>query len=821
MHSLHPAAFSSRRHIVNSVDALYSSVRGGFKVEALGISVGILLPGAGEGPIRFQNQGGRAMKKPDKFKRFKMHKLSHRNHLRSVRFKRPAWWLTSISSVWVITTAGAESQARDVDSKRNIEEVIVTAQKRAERIQDVPLAVSSVDSERLISTGQSRIEDYYQRLPGVSFTQTDNGSTPTIIIRGLVTSPGGNPTTGVVIDEISYGGAVSLSFASVVPDVDPGDLARVEVLRGPQGTLYGASSMGGLLKYVTVDPSTEKLSGRLQVGSTSVRSGDDLGHSIRGAINVPLGDTLAVRLSGFTLSDPGYIDNPETGENDVNDWQSDGGRLSALWEPNDDLSLKFSALIQDGSRGGGADADLLLAPRLARNELRGIGGYDKKSEVYSSTITGSIGEIELVSATGYSIDEMTNSVEVGLGALAEGLFPGTGRSSIATWQESKRFTQEVRASIPVGERLTWLMGLYYTEEKDLYTVNVHANDSNGVPGGLILANLAIRPTSFEERAAFTNLTVDITDRFDIQFGGRFSENDQSFTRASVSFGANPLGAQPDFFQQSTATDHAFTYLVTPRLKISPDLMTYLRIASGYRPGGPNFNCGLLPADLCEFDADTSVNYEVGVKGVVLDQKLSFDTSVYYIDWKDLQVGPLIYDNPTRDQYFTNASGATSKGVELSVELKPLDGLRISLWGAYNEAELADGMAEPFSNGTALIPAGTRLPFSARLTGGASVEQAFPLTHWGDATATVGADASYVGERAGSLSRDNMDRAKPSYVQTNLRAGLAFDTWVVNAFVNNLTDKRGVLRGGDDALQGANHINYIRPRTLGLSLSKDF
>jgi outer membrane receptor protein involved in Fe transport len=711
------------------------------------------------------------------------------------------------------STAQGTSQTNDA-----LEEIVVTAQKRMERLLDVPVAVSAISGETLVNSHQLRLEDYFHKLPGVSLTLSGNGSEPMIVIRGMTTAPAGNPTAGVVIDEVPYGRSSSLSFTVNMPDIDPGDLQRVEVLRGPQGTLYGASSIGGLLKFVTVDPSTAGLAGRLQMGTTSVHQGDDLGYSVRGAVNVPLSDTLAVRLSGLTLEDPGYVDNPETGERDVNTRKSEGGRFSALWRPGNHFSLKLSALMQDSVRAGMSDSDTLLEPNLQRMELGGTGAYERKSRAYSATMTGTAGPVELVSATGYSIDELDNSVEsFGLRGLANLNFPGSGRASLVTWMENKKFTQELRATLPIGKRLSWLVGLFYTEEQDQYRVDAFANFTSGAVAGLLVRNLGLPDTSFEERAAFTTFTVDVTDRFDIQFGGRYSENDQLFSRASVLAGANPIDAAPNFFQSSRSKDDAFTYLITPRFKVSPDLMTYARVASGYRPGGPNFNCGILPAELCEFDADTSINYEIGAKGTLFDRRLSFDTSVFYIDWKDLQVGPLIMAGTT---FLTNASRATSQGVELAVEARPRAGLSLSAWVVFNEAELAEPMAAPFSNGTSFIAKGTRLPFSARWTGNVAIDQSFPLAFWDGARGVVGVDASYVGDRPGTLSNTNMLRAKPSYVQIGFRTGLTYDSWDLNAFVNNVTDRRGVLRGGDDGL-GATLVNYIQPRTIGISVARTF
>jgi iron complex outermembrane receptor protein len=708
------------------------------------------------------------------------------------------------------------AQTSDRSRDQFLEEVIVTAQKRVELLREVPVAVSTLDGKSLATSSQLRVEDYFRKLPGVSLTLAGNGGEPLISIRGMVTSNIGNPTAGVVIDEVAYGRSRSLAFPNSVADVDPGDLARVEVLRGPQGTLYGASSIGGLLKYVTIDPSTQGLDGRIQLGSTHVEYGDDLGHSIRGAVNVPLGDTFAVRVSGFTIRDPGYVDNAETGQKDVNNRDSDGGRLSALWQPSENLSLKLNAFMQDTVRAGVADSDITLEPNLQRRQLIGVGGSERETNAYSATLRAMLGPVELVSATGYSIDELHNSIEAVFPPVNT-LFPGSGRASLVTAIENEKLTQELRASIPIGDRLTWLVGAFYTEENDETSVDFLANTNDGTVVGLVQRNLLLPATSFEERAAFTNLTIQVTDRFDVQVGGRLSESDQVLARASVLTGANPITAAPNFFQTSRSDDSAFTYLFTPRFKVSQDLMLYARFASGYRIGGPNFNCGLLPTLPCDFDPDTSKNYEIGAKGAFFDNGLSFDASVYYIDWKDIQISGLSIPgaSPTIT-YIGNASRAKSQGVEVSVSSRPLSGMSLSAWVAYNDAVLTE--AFPIGNGSTVIPAGRRLPHSAPWTGGLSLDQEFPLRAWTGAKGFAGVDASYTDERYSSLTLVGV-RTKPDYIQVDVRAGLIYDSWTVSAFANNVADKRGILR--DDGLGGGTLVNYIQPRTIGISLTKDF
>src|SRR6185437_3304634 len=187
-----------------------------------------------------------------------------------------------------------------------------------------------------------------------SVSPGDEHGVPQLAIRGITTGGFTTPTVGVVVDDVPFGGA-GINYGFEAPDLDPSDIARVEVLRGPQGTLYGDSSMGGLIKYVTVAPSTERLSGQMQAGLEGVRNGDQVSYNVRGSINLPLSDTAALRASGFERVDPGYIDNIVSDQRGVNRGTAYGGRVSLLWEPSADLSLRLNSLYQRARVDGSPD----------------------------------------------------------------------------------------------------------------------------------------------------------------------------------------------------------------------------------------------------------------------------------------------------------------------------------------------------------------------------------------------------------------------------------------------------------------------------------
>jgi outer membrane receptor protein involved in Fe transport len=378
---------------------------------------------------------------------------------------------------------------------------------------------------------------------------------------------------------------------------------------------------------------------------------------------------------------------------------------------------------------------------------------------------------------------------------------------------TKKAAQEIRLATPIGERLDWLVGAFYTREDTKYTIETFATDpANGTVYGVpILWRDSLK---FSEYAAFTDLTTRFTDRFDLQLGARWSENRQDLRHRQWTF----FDENGFLFTDPTSSGHAITYLLTPRFKISPEHMVYARIATGYRPGGPNAVCRVdVP---CEYRPDKTKNYELGAKGDLMGRTLSYDVSVYHIDWKDIQVTQVVPEGTFN--YNSNASRARSRGIELSFQSRPLDGLTLALWGAWTDAELREG----FSALSAVYgAAGDRLPFSSRFSGRLSVSQESSLTS--DVTAFVGGAVSYVGDRKGEFVPTPQDaplrQTYPSYAQTDLHAGVKAEDWRVNLFVQNLTDKRGVTGGGFNNQTTFNPywFNYIQPRTIGLSLERTF
>jgi iron complex outermembrane recepter protein len=691
-----------------------------------------------------------------------------------------------LASIFSAAASGQDAGA----NVQTLEEIIVTAQKREERLQDVPVPVTAIGADSLLDGNQLQLQDYYTRVPGLGFQPGRSGE-PVLAIRGVTADYGANPAVGVTIDDIPYGASTGLGGGLAAPDIDPSELSGIEVLRGPQGTLYGANSLGGLLKYATVDPAIERVSGHLQAGLATVRHADDQGYNVRGGVNVPLGEVFAVRASGFTRRDRGYIDDVATNQEDVNWIGTHGGRLSALWQPSEDLSLKLGALYQRSERHGANYVDLLAGlEEWQQDRLRGTGLLEREAQFLTAVLSAKLGGFDLTALSGYGQDDYHARGD--LSFLAP-LF-GVAGLALDDVRSNDKFSQEIRLATPAGERFEWMAGAFYTHEKTPATSRLTVVDptSGAAANDLVLIPFQM---TLDEYAAFADLTVHFTDRVDVQFGARQSWIEQDYTQ-----GVDEPG-------HSTA--EALTYMLTPRLRLSPDLMVYARVASGYRPGGPNTNVAVIGVP--EYEPDETLNYELGVKGNILGGALSFDASLYHIIWDDLQVS---VTTPSGLAYFTNAGEAKSEGVELSFEARASNAFRVAGWVAFNNAELT----EPFPLETNLPgAAGDRIPGNVEWSAHLSIEQEFSLPL--DATGSIGGMLSYVGDRPGLYVANSATRELyPSYSQLNLRAGVQTGAWSFNLFANNVTDKRAVLLR-DPLLSTA--VIYIQPRTIGLSIARTF
>jgi iron complex outermembrane receptor protein len=710
------------------------------------------------------------------------------------------------------------------EGANQLTEVIVTAQKRTERLQDVPLSLSVIDAETLLQQNALAAKDYLPQVPGVALDQVGSGQDQ-ITIRGIATGFGSNPTVGITIDQVPFGSSVYASLGCcILPELDPLVLDRVEVLRGPQGTLYGANAMGGLIAFVTSTPSKTESAGRAEIDASTVEHGNQ-GYGVRVAYSTPLvTDRFALQVSAFDRQDPGYISDPLQGRSDVNEAHVSGGRLALDAKLLDLLTMKFSALYQQTTSGGSNMVDIGLSGTplygpYEHERMPGTDGLDEHLQFYTLNLTAALGPVSVTSLTGYQrlfFSDPTDYTPV-FGPLLPLFYPGETNLGMALFNviHTDRWTEELRVASSGQTRLQYVAGVFYSSESngifqqlapETYTTGAYLA---ALPQALI-ANLQ---QNYTQHAAFANVTFNVTDRFDIGAGGRYSHNNQNVSQVQ----SGELIGPTTTTAAVSATEKPITYSFSGRYHFDPDEMLYARIASGFRAGGPNFT---YPPGHASFDPDTTVNYELGFKSESWDHRLVVNPALYYIDWTKIQV---LQTSSTGLNYFTNGGTAASKGLELSLDVLPASGLHVSGNVAYDDAKLTQDAPPNTFYGLA----GDQLPFTAKWTATIASDYVRPIS--GAVSVFGGFTATYTGVRlidftpVATVPRLPM----PAFTTVDLRFGSKIERLRATLFVRNVGNTRGFL-GGTDYTAGVTNsptgpwaAALITPRTIGLSLSADF
>lgn len=701
--------------------------------------------------------------------------------------------------------------------------VVVTANKRSERLQDVPMAVSTLSGSDLERQTAQSFADYATRIPGLDIVSQGPGQTQ-LTLRGITSGANtANATVGTYIDDVPYGSSTVYSAGSVLtPDIDPDDVERIEVLRGPQGTLYGSNTLGGLLKFVTVKPDSTAVAGRVSLGGSSVSDGGS-GFDAHAMFNLPLvRDKLALRVNAYTRHDPGYLDNVATGQKDVNDAKVHGGRAQLLWTPSDAFSLRLSALAQnlsgDALDNGGTDVDpLTLKPiygDLKQTRAPGTGGLDIRYRLYDASANADFGWSQLVSSTSYStLDTLFNTdVTAAYGPIINpALGLDNGGYAISDPIGLDKFTQELRLQSPEDRTFEWRAGLFYTRERTTNVQDILGFDaSTGTPLGLpfTLGHIAVGPATFTEWAGYGDITWHATDRLSILVGARYTHDRTTFHQS----GNGILVGDSDF--SIKGSDSPTTFLFNPSFKFSDDLMAYVRVASGYRPGGPNVG---VPPGLgapVTFGPDKLVSYELGLKSTLLDRRMTLDLAGFYIDWSKIQLTSFAGGF----SFLGNGGEARSQGLEASWQYAPVHGLMLSANASWTDAELtADTPAGLYGS------KGDRLPWVPRWHASAGIDYDFPIS--GNWSGFIGGSYTYVGKRTTDFQAVPGPRIEvPSYDGVDLRAGVNVENWSFKAYVKNLTNDRGISSLSSettDPTASPFSAVYVTPRTVGVSASVSF
>ncbi len=762
--------------------------------------------------------------------------------------------------------AAPEAQAEITGSDPN--EIIVTAQKRSENLQNVPISIQALGTQRLEALNVASFDDYAKVLPSVSFQSFGPGQTQ-LSFRGITSGGdglrgGSQPTAAVYLDE------VPVTTIGNVVDLHVYDIARVEALSGPQGTLFGASSLAGTLRIIPNKPDTTGTYGRVDVQGSKVGKGG-VGGSAEAFINVPLSDRVALRVMGFYQRDAGYIDNipgtrtyslgdtdPTTNvtinnaalvKDNFNTAETTGGRAALKIDLDDNWTIQPSVIYQYQKTRG----SFLFDPR--RGDLR-VTDYTPSFNrdawaLATLTIQGKLGNWDLTYAGGYFDRKIDNQGDYSEYSVAYDAFEGGYYTNFPTasggfldptqiFHGHDAFTKqnhEVRIASPSGDRFRMVAGVFYQRQTDRITADyfipglADIPNSPAVPrsGDNLFATRAYRVD--RDYAAFIDGSYDLTSNLTLAAGLRtfivknsligFSGFQSNTTRPDC-VPVNADNRVCDNFNRLT-NQTGETHRVNLTWKIDPDRLVYLTYSTGYRPGGNNRRPNVNP-----YVADTLSNYEFGFKTSWFDRKLRLNGAVFYEKWNQLQFGL----SPVGSAGVTNiynAGDARVYGAEMDFNLR-LGGLTFSGSGTYIDAALTtdfcsfDASGNPDCTlGVVAAPRGTSLPVQPKFKGNMTARYDFDL---GKAKAFV----------QGSLFHQSGTRSYLSTLEANLlgstRGFQTFDFSVgakvagfdISAYIENAFDRRGILSINTvctPTICGAGRRFFpIKPQVFGLKLGHD-
>jgi outer membrane receptor protein involved in Fe transport len=705
----------------------------------------------------------------------------------------------------------------DSSNANSVGELVVTADKRDEEVRNVPMSITALPGDQLDKLVDRSFADYAAMVPGLALTPTEPGESR-LTLRGL--NAGGDASTvSVYVDESPFGSSSGLVNGSVLAgDFDTFDVQRIEVLRGPQGTLYGANSEGGLIKFVTKAPDPKAFSGALEVGGEHVNDGSTAG-SIDGVINVPIGGRAAVRLTGFYEDLPGWIDDAQLGETDLNRGRKYGGRASFLFEATDNLSIRLTASDQEIRNHGTPTVDVdPVTFQPAHGDFTQDRLIDEPSSFsyrnYNATVNWNLGWANLVSATSYGQNHVTSRGDVTplvagflpvLPVIFPTVFPSPPLGALEDQQTNDdKFTQELRLTSLGSQRLEWQVGGFYTHERGLINQVIPAFYTHaGMPFGTPLETASVVST-YEEYAAFASATYHFNQAFDVQLGGRYSHNNQSGTET---LGGLLLGATNFTVPSSQGV---FNYSVAPQWRLNDSTMLYARVSNGYRPGGPNvIPPSSPPSTPRSYQSDSTTNYEAGVKTALFDGHLSLDVTAFLVEWNNIQ----LLEDINSTGVNANGGKARSDGVEWDATLIPFRGLTLAFSGAYTDAKLTS--PAPALGGLT----GDRLPYTPPLSLTVDGEYDWPVSD--EITAFLGATMAYIGGRTTDLGPGRTEIG--GYDTLALRAGVGYRRMRLEVYAKNVTDTRGIANlSATGAISGGNRgAVIIQPSTVGATLSANF
>jgi outer membrane receptor protein involved in Fe transport len=704
------------------------------------------------------------------------------------KFTKPSAAIFGVSMIALLISAPAFAQTANDTEDSDV--IVVTAQKREQALLDVPLAIQAISGTELEESGIGELNDLIESIPGASSVSRTAPGFETIQIRGIASGTTGDATVGYYVDDVPF----SVPNLQLAPPSRLFDLQRVEVLRGPQGTLYGQGAMGGTIRMITASPVYDDIIGRFQ-GEVSDYAGGDSGFAVDGVLNVPVvNDRVALRVSGGYELVGGFADAvlPTATTKNVNDTRSWNirGKLGIKASENVSVELGAWRVVNDLDFRNTMDT-----PELYNNTT---GPIDRPNYVrttlslFSGVIKADLGTAELTSSTSY-IDSL-------LDFDASFLTGGILRND-STFK-TKALTQEVRLASSGDGAFNWLVGAYYSDgsiESDIclnvflpcttvFSVNINST-----------GKIDTKAWALFGEASYSFLD----DRLTATIGGR-QFRDKRSTRG-VNRNGNTTTNDGDVFK-------SFNPRFNLSFKASEDFLIYGSVAKGFRSGSFQTAAQAAAASTAlGVTVDTAVqpdsvwSYEVGAKGKLFGGLILLDTAIYTIDWKNIQLQSTLSGVAT----LTNGGDARSRGIDLGITLRPAQGLSFTAVGNINEAEFRSVFPQIVAINPLAAP-GQRIPgvpkSSLQLTAGYK----WDFANWTDANGFITGGYTFSNSQLDStgLVSDKLN-------EFNIRTGIGKDSWKFQIFGENLTNKRVAITRGSLGIQPN------APRKIGARFSVDF
>ncbi len=760
-----------------------------------------------------------------------------------------------------------------------LEEVIVTAQKRSQDIQDIPFAITAMSQETMDRAGIKHLEDFPYKVPGLAIAGQSNGRTQ-LNIRGISSGEVRRDNTRATETVGFYFDEVPLSVALYNPNLEPFDLARVEVLRGPQGTLYGSGSLAGTIRLVSNAPVMNEFEGLIDADMTSVKHGD-MGYSIKGMLNLPISeDMAAARVVAYQVEEAGWADNLSDGPGggkDVNSGTRSGLRASLLWTPTERLSVKPMFIHQEANFDGTADDSfqalgvdrLITVGTLTPDQAFDPSSkyeqwkyhkefYDDEIDIANLLIDYDYDNYQLVSSSSYTSRDIAVRSDVSTNNIAGAFFPAPapatgGRVNVLgiyldDLKDVSSFAQEFRLASTTDSDFQWIAGLYYSDIDVVYHQEMVVTDPRGItgvpPSPLVMAlfepygnppgHMVELDDEFttQQFAVFGEANYRFADKWQATVGLRWFDVEQEITQSKK-------GRLTGEFEPSIKTTKSSEDGVNPKFLLSyepsEDMLISLQAAKGFRLGGPQSFVPTVavgpandcPGDLAEqgvpvdpdgLDSETLWNYELGLKSMWAENRVIFNASAFYLDYQDLQASTRLNCGSS---FTSNAGGAESKGVELELQVLATDNLVLGFGGSFIDAELTDDL--PSGEGLK----GDELNYVPDVKLNASIDYSRPLSDSRSAYVTLA--YQYTGSvplfypQAQNLPTTR-DRYADAYSTVNLRIGVEAKKWELAVFAINLLDEYATVYSDSITPEGPGgwvNDTVIRPRTIGINAKFKF